>query len=342
MAQTGDFETQRRCMAGLMDIKAHAVKTYLSAAVRPQFAGLSVSTQPLHNVTAVGAGPKYVKGKPTGTQAVRFYVERKVPESLIPGEHILPKEIGGVATDVIQMGRFHLCAAFPAPVTGRFRPVQPGCSCSFQLPPPDQGVLTASTIGAIVQAEGKNFILSNNHALANSNALPAGTPIFHPGLLDQPDLNTDQIAVLTRFVPITAGTNNLVDCAIAELLDQVPVISDILPTVGRLSSATPIPAKEGMIVMKAGRTTSATAGTVIETHGTVPVLYPFGSATFDEQIFVQDGDVPFSDGGDSGALVVDQASRAGTGLLFAKTGDGFTACNPLSAVLAALGVTLVV
>jgi hypothetical protein len=330
-------------MAGLMDAKALAAKNYLATTVRLQFAGLSFSTQPSHNVTAVGAGRKYVNGKPTGTQAVRFYVERKVPKSLIPKEHVLPPDIGGVPTDVIQMGRLKLCAALPAPITGRFRPVQPGCSCSFQMPPPDQGVLTASTIGAIVQANGKTFILSNNHALANANALPAGTPIFHPGLLDQPDLSTDQIAVLTSFVPISSSTNNVVDCAIAELLEGVPFSAEILPDIGRLSSAAPVAAVEGMTVIKAGRTTSATAGTVVETNGTVPVLYPnVGIVTFDNQIFVQDTSVPFSDGGDSGALVVDQASRAGTGLLFAKTDDGFTACNPLGAVLTALGVTLVI
>ncbi|MGA7239574.1 MAG: hypothetical protein WBY44_28085 [Bryobacteraceae bacterium] len=329
-------------MAGLMDAKAFAVKTYLATGIRPEFTGFSVSTLPRHNVTAVGVGRKYVNGKPTGSDAVRFYVERKIAKSLIPREHVLPGEITGVPTDVIQMGRFRLCAALPAPITGRFRPVQPGCSCSFQLPPPDRGLLTASTIGAIVQKGGKMFILSNNHALANSNAAPAGTPIFHPGLLDQPDLTTDQIAILTSFVTITADANNVVDCAIAELLDSVPFSSEILPDVGRLSSATPVAAAEGMTVVKAGRTTSATVGTVFETNGTVPVLYPFGSATFESQIFVKDGDEAFSDDGDSGALVVDQASKAGTGLLFAKTSDGFTACNPLSAVLTALGVTLVI
>jgi hypothetical protein len=329
-------------VSGLMDAKTLAIKTYLATGTRPEFAGLSVSTLPRHNVTAVGVGQKYVDGKPTGANAVRFYVERKIAKRFIPKEHVLPEKIAGIPTDVIQMGRFRLCAALPAPVTGRFRPVQPGCSCSFQLPPPDQGVLTAGTIGAIVQKNGKTFILSNNHALANSNAAPAGTPIFHPGLLDEPDLDTDQIAVLTSFVTITTDANNVVDCAIAELLDGVPFSSEILPDVGRLSSATPVAAAEGMIVVKAGRTTSATVGTVFETNGTVPVLYPFGSATFDGQIFVKDGNEPFSDGGDSGALVVDQASKAGTGLLFAKTSDGFTACNPLSAVLTALGVTLVI
>lgn len=330
-------------MAGLMDAKELAVKSYLATEARPRFAGLSVSTQPRHNLTAVGAGRKYVDGQPTDTPAVRFYVERKIPAGLIPKEHVLPKEIGGVPTDVIQMGRFELCGAFPAPVTGRFRPVQPGCSCSFQMPPPDQGVLTASTIGAIVQADGRTFILSNNHALANANALPAGTPIFHPGLLDEPDLTTDQIAALTTFVPISAVTHNVVDCAIAELLDGVPFSSEILPDVGRLASASPIDAAEGMTVVKAGRTTSATVGTVFEINGTVPVLYQnVGIVTFDQQIFVQDTSGPFSGSGDSGALVVDQASRAGTGLLFAKTPDGFTACNPLGAVLTALGVTLVI
>jgi hypothetical protein len=329
-------------MAGLMDAKALTVQNYLAAEERPKFAGLSVSTRPRHNLTAVGAGRKYVKGKPSDIQAVRFYVERKLPMSSIPKDHVLPKEIGGVPTDVIQMGRFELCGAFPAPVTRRFRPVQPGCSCSFQAPPPDQGMLTASTVGAIVQANGKTFILSNNHALANANALPAGTPIFNPGLLDEPDLTADQIAALTSFVPISASAHNVVDCAIAELLAGVRFSSEILPDVGRLSSADPIAAAEGMTVVKAGRTTSSTAGTVFEVNGTVQVVYPnIGIVTFDSQIFVEDVNGPFSAAGDSGALVVDQSSRAGTGLLFAKTPDGFTACNPLGAVLTALGVTLV-
>ena len=35
----------------------------------------------------------------------------------------------------------------------------------------------AGTFGAIVEAGGKLFILSNNHVLANENALPLGSPL---------------------------------------------------------------------------------------------------------------------------------------------------------------------
>ncbi len=334
-------------MADWNAANAAAVKVYLRGGKRRTLAGLAVHTEPGHNLTAIGVGAKYVNGERLKDHAVRFYVERKVPERLMPKEHVLPKEIGGAPTDVIESGRFSLhSSSAPGgitgqPIAGRVRPVRPGCSCSYQLPPPDQGVLTVSTLGAIVQAAGKKFILSNNHALANSNSLAPGAPIFQPALLDGADTSADQIAALTRFVKIDRAAMNVVDCAIAQLLDGIETDGAILPGAAALASADPVKAADGMQVAKTGRTTGYTEGEVFEVNGTVPIPYPFGMATFENQIFVRGANGRFSADGDSGALVIDRATRQATGLLFAGS-TNLSVCNPLDAVLAGLGVSLVI
>ena len=98
----------------------------------------------------------------------------------------------------------------------------------------------AGTFGAVVEAGGTRHILSNNHVLANENRLPIGTPIFQPGLLDGGDVATDQIAELARFIAIDPDGPNVVDCAIAEVLNAETVCPTFLPRVGRLESAVPI------------------------------------------------------------------------------------------------------
>src|SRR5207245_9415111 len=117
------------------------------------------------------------------------------------------------------------------------------------------GELMAGTLGAVVTGNGVSYTLSNNHVLANENALPPGTPIFQPGLLDSGNAATDRIATLARFVPLETDTPNRVDCALATILDATTVRPGILPKIGRLTSAEPIEAGEGMQVEKTGGAT---------------------------------------------------------------------------------------
>jgi len=46
------------------------------------------------------------------------------------------------------------------------------------------------------------YILSNNHVLANSNGANIGDPILQPGPAGNGLFPGDQIAILSRFVPI--------------------------------------------------------------------------------------------------------------------------------------------
>src|SRR5439155_17893891 len=131
---------------------------------------------------------------------------------------LLPKDIGGLPVDVEETGVFRRFAskrkatsaspdkaAMPNPKT-KMQPAQPGCSIGFR-DPNDQFVM-AGTFGAVVKDSAGQYILSNNHVLADESQLQPGAPIFQPGLLDGGDPNTDQIAALTRFIKLQALANN--------------------------------------------------------------------------------------------------------------------------------------
>jgi hypothetical protein len=56
----------------------------------------------LPGVTGVDIGYKIVNGQKTNELVIRIYVEEKKDEDKLPAEQIIPKEIEGVKTDVIQ------------------------------------------------------------------------------------------------------------------------------------------------------------------------------------------------------------------------------------------------
>ena len=70
-----------------------------------------------------------------------------------------------------------------------------------------------------------------------------------------------------------------------------------------------------MQVEKTGRSTGYTTGTVFDVSATIPVDFDLGRLTFEDQILIRGQGGAFSDGGDSGSLVVDSVSGRATGLL---------------------------
>lgn len=309
---------------------------------------------PDHNVVGIGVGRKIKKGRATRTHCVRIYVERKIPRSGLSPDFLLPEHFEDVVTDVIETGRFR---AYPGTLAGqkRLRPARPGCSIGFQFEDTQIGpLIMAGTLGALVEGDGTRYILSNNHVLANENSLPVGSPIFQPGLLDGGDPAADQIATLERFIPLKTDEPNAVDCALAALVDANSISATILPKIGRLKSAEPIDAAEGMQVEKTGRATGYTTGTVFEVSYTGKVQFQLGMLTFANQVLIRGDQGAFSNGGDSGSLVVDQQSGRAMGLLFGgvpqfEKASGlllggvppFTIANHLGDVLTALNVRLV-
>jgi hypothetical protein len=198
----------------------------------------------------------------------------------------------------------------------------------------------AGTLGALVTGDGVLYILSNNHVLANENSLSIGTNIFQPGLLDNGNPVNDAIAKLAKFVPLEKDKPNRVDCAIATNIDANAVIPTNHPKIGRVTSAEPIEVVEGVEVEKTGRATGYTVGTVFDVSATVPIDFELGRLIFEDQLLIRGNAGAFSDGGDSGSLVVDRISGRATGLVVGGSPE-FAIANHISEVLQALNVTLV-
>jgi hypothetical protein len=191
----------------------------------------AVSPVPADNVMGVGVGEKISSGRHTGVWAVKFFVRLKYPEAQLESKHRLPKSINGLPVDVEETGLFRPFAApakqpaTPNPRT-KIRPAQPGCSVGFQ--DPTHQFTMAGTFGALVSDKTGSYILSNNHVLADENQLPPGSAIFQPGLLDNGNASTDQIAELTRAVTLQVNVPNQVDCAIAKPLKPSLATNQIL------------------------------------------------------------------------------------------------------------------
>jgi hypothetical protein len=326
----------------LINAKADAVKRFLGAPAPPSGAAAfaAVST-PDVNVVGVGIGRKLVGGKPTQGHCVRFYVAHKLPKNVIPPKNMLPTRIGGVATDVVESGRFKAFPASIATLRSRQRPARPGCSIGFQYTGAMAGYIMAGTFGAVVQKGGKTFILSNNHVLADVNKKAKGAPIFQQGLLDGGHVPADQIAKLTKFIKLNAKGANKVDCAIAEVLNPKTVNAAPYASVGRLKSTAPKAAASGMKVEKVGRTTGYTKGVVHDVAADVQVDYDGVVLTFQNQIVIFGTGKPFSDSGDSGSLIVESSSKSAVALLFGGS-KTYTLANHFDEVLSALGVTLAI
>ena len=298
---------------------------------------------PSQNVVGVGIGEKLDGGKPTGILAVKFLVRRKFPEAEISPGDMLPKNIDGLPVDVEEVGFLRALAAKKKPKVkpatmpdpkARWRPARPGSSCGFQVP--GGGSIMAGTFGAMVKNASGTYILSNNHVLADENALPVGSPIFQPGLLDGGKIATDQVAVLTKFIPLKFTGTNKVDTAIAKGTSASILSRDILHIGAPIGTTA---AAIDMRVHKFGRTTSYTVGRVTSTATDVTVGYGAGNAFFEDQIVIVGDHGPFSAGGDSGSLILDRTTNKAVGLLFAGSST-HTIANHIGDVLAALGVTL--
>jgi len=254
--------------------------------------------------------------------ALRVYVKTKLPRARLTPSERIPPRINGTPTDVIATGT----------IEALVRPTPCGISCGHPG-------ITAGTMGCLVRRtgdeDGRRFILSANHVLANSNDAAAGDPILEPG---PEDGGTSPIARLTDFQPIDFDGPNRIDAAIAEVI----VPGDVLPEIAVIGPVQPSPSMPAVHqrVRKHGRTTLHTGGVVVDLAADIRVHYTAGVAEFEGQIGIEGGDGAFALGGDSGSLVVDAESSRPVALVFAG-GIGTVFANPIDDVLARFTVEIV-
>ena len=131
----------------------------------------------MKNVVGVSVGTKITKGKDTGRECIRVYVEKKMPVFAVARQDLIPQNVEMVETDIIEVDRLDAPRPIPAQeYKKRMRPALGGISIGHFL-------ITAGTFGFLVRdKESKEFmILSNNHVLANSNKAKEGDAILQPG-----------------------------------------------------------------------------------------------------------------------------------------------------------------
>lgn len=265
------------------------------------------------NVLGVGYGAKVTGGQPAENVCLRVYVRHKLPRTELTSGDLVPDQVAGLPTDVIQVGD-----------VVAYRPVRCGVSIGHVD-------ITAGTLGALLHTEDDDspHILSNNHVLANVNQASIGDAILEPGPADG---GTDPIAELTDFEPIQLhGPTNLMDAAIARVLDPADVLAEI-ETIGAVQNP-PVEAALYQSVRKHGRTTKHTVGVVMDLSADLWVrVLPQANAWFEDQLVVVGAGGEFSQPGDSGSLVVDAVTKAPMALLFAG-GQGHTFVNPIDRIL---------
>jgi len=287
------------------------------------------------NIIAVGISEKISNERRTGKLALTFYVEKKVDLKKLRADQAIPPTIAesisgttAIPTDVVVIGKLRLEAN---PLFTN-KPLQPGFSIGHKD-------ITAGTFGAVV-TDGKDlYILSNSHVLAKSGKGKKGDAIIYPGKFDGGKLPKDVVAILHDFAAFTPGGDfvNHVDCAIAKPTEAgLAILQAEITQLGLPKGTTK--AVRGMKIVKVGRTTGKTIGEVKDVHFRTQLNYEFGVGKigFMEQVFC----TRYSEGGDSGSLILDSATMRAVGLHFAGA-EGGSVFNPIDKVLESLKVTLV-
>ena len=312
------------------------------------------------NVIGVGIGLKSVQGRRGDRLCLAALVRRKLPRAALEAEALVPEELDGVPTDVVEVGDVRAEAVR----TSRQRPAPGGVSFGHVR-------VTAGTFGCVVRdrASGDALLLSNNHVLADSNQGQPGDAIVQPGAADGGREPSDVIAALERFGEIQFSRQpstcslasglvrvvnrlaawggfhhrleawredalavNRIDAAVARPYDEHDVLAEVLE-IGPLSGTRP--PELGLKVRKSGRTTGLTTGEIAVLEATITVGYGDRTAQFAGQIVT----TPMSRPGDSGSLLVEVGGPRAVGLLFAGS-DQATLYNPIDEVLRALAVEL--
>lgn len=223
----------------------------------------------------------------------------------------------------------------------------------------------AGTLGALARdSAGDLFGISNNHVSGSCSQAPVGMPIVAPGILDVSAGNHPPFTIGFHHsaLPLLSGDVAMVrfqdnsDFAIFKIRDATAVTSYQQDHYDTPSSVIQI--QPGMNVSKVGRTTGLKRGVVhAEIVGPFSVLYAASSYEFSGKVFFETiyaingvAGEKFSDGGDSGSLVVHTdavGNRHAVGVVFAgmpsnsASGGQFTLVLPLAPILSTLGLSLV-
>jgi hypothetical protein len=304
------------------------------------------------HVHAVGIGPKVTNGVIQPQMAVRLYVIQKLPPGVIPrAKDIIPEEINGVPTDVIEAA-----PAFLSPGEGVAPAPLPGAQCTGRRQQVHTTVIGGISTGVVggpagtiacfcrsTRPQDGNAVLalSNSHVYVDGNKKRLVQPATGDGLSDR------HFAELLRALPIRRGgvLENEVDAAVGRLKDDIPHRQEIC-SIGPIQG-TDLPETQTLVCMH-GRTTGPSQGMIddISYDGIFgeDLSDPSTLALFVNQIRIRGTNGLFATSGDSGSLLVKKVEKQASpaiGLLFAASPDGtYGTANPIRRVLSTLEIDL--
>ncbi len=245
----------------------------------------------------------------------------------------VPDAVGGVRVVIERTG-----AIRPFALTQRYRPVPIGVSAG------NANDCIPGTIGCVLTARGKSYLLSANHVFARQNQAAIGEWEMQPS---RPDADPScgaappgtLVAKLADFEPVVydGSTPNAMDAAIAELATNDFTCATPAGYYG-LPSSQPVTAGVGSPVLKVGRTTELTRGSIKAVNVKVKVTFPSGTALFVNQLMTSKD---FGAFGDSGSLVVtDDGEYHPVGMVIGGSSNGAAIVTPIGPILARFGAAV--
>jgi len=326
LLQALDVLTDAEMAPGLETMRAEAVAARKAA--KPWVSG--------RGIQGFGIAERITAGKIAKQLALKVYVEKKLPKTLVknlvPPEVEVPGVSRKIPTDVEPIGKVELESN-----TSRVRPAIPGYSVGHVN-------ITAGTYGCLVRrTDDPNgwYILSNSHVLADEGVGSRGDNVIQPGDLDGGAAPGDVIARLFEWVPFQftpSGYPNLVDAAIARLSGTRRATSAIR-IIGVPAGVSNV-VRRGMEVQKCGRTTDHTVGIIRDVNYRLALTYKMpgggtGRVGLRDQVLC----TRYTAGGDSGSAVLNGSKKV-VGLHFA--GSPTTSIfNRIRHVLAGLRINVV-
>jgi hypothetical protein len=270
-------------------------------------------------VSGVDLGFKWTGGAMTDELSIRVHVVRKKDRAELSPAELFPADVKGIPVDVIE------ATYRPQTQSGaRLESASESRGLRYDVVPIGVSVgsryTTAGTLGAkVIDVDtGEEMILSNWHVLAGRREAAAGLAIWQPGWIDGGTREENTIAQLSRWV---LGPY---DAAVARVNGTRTVESSTVE--GKTVDDVTGP-RLGMRVWKSGRSTGYTEGLIDGIMMSVPMSYELAGTHILEHVFrivprPGAADTEISEGGDSGALWVDEQSGKAVGLHFAgEVGD---------------------
>jgi len=252
------------------------------------------------NVVNIGIGVKEKDGKLTDEGCIKIVVKEKKSEADLAPNEIIPKQIDGVATDVI-VDEKRVPQAVCTRDESNYRPIKGGIRINNYRN--GSGAGGSGTLGCLAQlvSDDSWVILSNHHVLYGDDG-EDGDPIGQPWV-------GCSWCCKTNVVAENFDKDESLDCAIAKVKDDISIDNMILE-IGNISGLGAAAAVNGERVRKRGATTGFTSGTIsfidpVTKEVTVdprpaggPAHDPGGCTNYEPGVTV------FTNPGDSGSVYV--------------------------------------